>query len=164
MSNVPPLPPRLLPGHDRILGVMFEGTLTHARKPTLRFTFVRCCGLLTASIPHGLAAYRQHRRPFMQLLSLAVASDRPRKGLSPSNTQPCPTHLRTLIAPVAASISKASAPLPPTRENSKDGVASLSLAVSWPMMAPALASSRTENCWSSTVGPNSFWSLMSIER
>jgi hypothetical protein len=28
----------------------------------------------------------------MQLLSLTVTSDRPRKGLSPSITKPCPTH------------------------------------------------------------------------
>ena len=95
MSNVPPPPPPLLPSHDRILGVMFESTLTQAREPARRFTFVRCCGSLTASISHGLAAYRQQSCPFVQLLSLAVASDRPRKGLSPSITQSCPAHLQS---------------------------------------------------------------------
>ena len=64
-SDVPPLPPPLLPGQDRIPGVAFGGTLTQARKPAWRFTFVRCCGSLRASISHGLTAKpgRQPRSP-----------------------------------------------------------------------------------------------------
>ena len=100
LSNMLPLPPRFLPGHDRILGVVFKGTLTHARQPALRFTFVRCYSSLRASIPHGLTAYGTANSscPFMRLLSLAVASDRLRKGLSPSIIQPCPTHLRLRLS------------------------------------------------------------------
>jgi|GEM_PF-7070536 len=104
LSNVPPLPPRILPDHGRIPGVMSDGTLTQIRDPAQRFTFVRCCGSLTASIPHGLTACRYRGHPLMQLLSLAVASDRPRKGLTPSITQPCPTHLHSAsgLTPAAA--------------------------------------------------------------
>jgi len=36
----------------------------------------------------------------MQLLSLTVTSDRFRKGLSPSITQPCPTHHRLTRVPL----------------------------------------------------------------
>lgn len=98
LSNVLPRPPLILPGHERILGVVHSGALTQANKPALRFTCVRCCSSLTASIPHGLAAYDTaiSSSSFMQLLSLAVASDWPRKGLSPSITQPCPTHRSVL--------------------------------------------------------------------
>ena len=68
-----------------------------------RFTFVRCCGSLRASISHGLTAKRAPAAlatgdGSCNCLSLMVTSDRSHKGLSPSITAPCPAHLRRLVA------------------------------------------------------------------
>ena len=54
LSNFSPSPPSLPPGHDRISGVVLEGTLALARKPRQGFTCVRICDTLPASIPHAL--------------------------------------------------------------------------------------------------------------
>ena len=98
-SDVPPLPPPLHPDHDRIWGVTDEGPLAQVNMPAWRFTFVRCCGSLQASISHDLTAKPTSATSVARIdscncLSLMVTSDRSHKGLSPSITAPCPAQLR----------------------------------------------------------------------
>ena len=100
-SDVPPLPPPLHPDHDRISGVTDEGPLAQVNMPAWRFTFVRCCGTLRASISHDLTAKPASATSVARVdscncFSLMVTSDRSHKGFSPSITAPCPAQLRSL--------------------------------------------------------------------
>jgi len=82
---------------DWILGVAFAGTLTRLKQPAQEFTCVRCCGTPKASSPHDLAAKtRSHQDDpaSCSCLQLTVATNSPRKGLSPPIQCPCRAHLR----------------------------------------------------------------------
>jgi len=86
--------PTYCPGYGRKPGVVLRSALTLPDQPALGFTCVRCCGSSRASIPHGLAAKIPVHWSILSCscIRLAVASVRPRRGLSPPITHPCPTH------------------------------------------------------------------------
>ena len=91
-----------------ILGVAFRGTLTRSNQPAQGFTLVRCCGSSRASSPHGLAASGPIAcaiSPPCSCRQLAVATNSPRKGLSPPIQCPCQAHLRPQSGATAAAHS-----------------------------------------------------------
>jgi hypothetical protein len=70
--------------------------------PAWRFTLVRCCSSLQASISHDLTAKPDSATSVTRIgscncLSLMVTSDRSHKGLSPSITAPCPSQPRSRL-------------------------------------------------------------------
>jgi hypothetical protein len=89
--------PHYRPGFGWILGVAFGDTLSRPVRLAQRFTCVRCCGAPRASSPHGLAAPGPASHDGITLHAvarLAVATNSPRKGLSPPIQCPCQAHLR----------------------------------------------------------------------
>ena len=125
-SDVPPLPPPLHPDHDRIWGVTDEGPLAQVNMPAWRFTFVRCCGSLQASISHDLTAKPTSATSVARIdscncLSLMVTSDRSHKGLSPSITAPCPAQLPASATPSPAEYSRLLDPDSLTQPGTKIG-------------------------------------------
>lgn len=96
LSNVPPLPPRILPRPRSEIGRRADEH-AHPGPGSLQRGSLAFGAAVRFQLPFHTSSRQRLRRTHStsascSCLRLAVASDRPRKGLLPSIAQPCPTH------------------------------------------------------------------------